>query len=68
MVSDMKFNFDSSQPSTVRGIIGIVIAILGGYMILSGRVTGDPISELILLGVGLQGFFGAATTTDSGHE
>jgi heme A synthase len=57
----MKFGFDGNHPSTTRGLIGMFIAVIGAYLILSGKVTGDPITELILLGTGLQGFFGAAT-------
>jgi len=54
----MKYNFDPSQPSTKRGLIWLVVGLVGLVMLLTGHK--DDITELSLLGSIVAGGLGVA--------
>lgn len=62
-VVTVKLGLDFKDPSTARGIVGLAVSAFGAWLIITGRIQGDPISELLLLGVGVQGMLGAGTVS-----
>jgi threonine/homoserine efflux transporter RhtA len=52
----MKFEVDFSQPSTIRGLVWVAVAVIGLVMIAFGK----DVSQLIVLGAGVAGGLGVA--------
>ena len=50
----IKFGIDWSQPSTLRGMVWVLVAIIG----LVGWWFGKDVTQLILLGAGVAGGLG----------
>lgn len=54
----MKINVDPSQPSTQRGLIWVIVGVVGLIMLLTGHK--ENITELSLLGSIVAGGLGVA--------
>jgi len=52
----MKFEIDFKEPSTIRGLVWVAVAIIGMVMISSGK----DISQLLVLGSAIAGGLGVA--------
>lgn len=52
------FGVNFSQPSTIRGLVWVVVAVVGIVLMFAGRSADIP--QLMLLGAGVAGGLGVA--------